>query len=325
MAVLLRQLREEAFMSGRKYSQVELANSVSEAIRCRLAAEEAQVRAESWAAALDEAAQTTASFGPLAASARETLSRLRSQLKTMAGSFTESELMSLSLEQVQAQRRQVERLRAQLEEVERRCREGNDDASLRAQLAAVLELARRNRDELEPWLRDVYDDFTEETRALLEQADLSVSATGTLGVAAVRVGEQAARYEEMLRQASRRRQLDAERRYVAAALEQVCSEMAFGPRRPPQGGPLEDILLEVDTYAYGIIQFRLQLDGTIRSESELVETSCCANFALIEDKLRTLGVHSGFRYEADQQPVRLRKGEKSLPGTEPGAATQGAL
>jgi hypothetical protein len=276
-------------------------------------------------AALTDAARTTASLETVVASAQETSAAIRRQLQSMVESFSESRLMSLSLDQVQAQRQKVERLRSQLEQIAQKCREGSDAASLRAELVAVLDLLQKNRNEIEPWLSDIYGEFTAGVRALIERLDQEIRATGAIGAHTESIHQQIAEYETLMGRVSQRRALDADRRYTAAALEEVCKELGFAPKLLPQNGPLEDLALEVDTYAYGIIHFRLQLDGAIRSQSELVEASCCANFAMIEDRLRELGVISGFRYEGDQQPVRLRKGEKSLPGSEPGAVIRGSL
>lgn len=312
-------------MSGRKYSQVELANNVREAIRCRLAAEESLARAETIVAALAEAMQTTPALAAAVVSARETLAQIRQQLESMTETFAPSQLMQLTLARVQAQRQRIELLQTQLEQIAQQGRAGSQAATHRAELAAMLDRLQKDRDELEPWLRDVYASFTSETCTLLEHADQEIRASETLDATVARILHQLAQYDAMIGRAGERRARDRERRYVAAALEQVCREMAFAPQLLPQASLLEDLVLEVETYAYGVIHFRLQLDGTIRSQSELVETSCCANFAMIEDKLRALGVLSGFRYEGDQRPVRLQKGEKSLSDSEPGATMQETL
>ena len=54
-------------------------------------------------------------------------------------------------------------------------------------------------------------------------------------------------------------------RLIAAELAARGLSVRLAGRR---SGPLEDLVLEVDTYAYGIIQFRLMLEGTIRSLSD---------------------------------------------------------
>ncbi len=312
-------------MSGRKYSLVELANNVREAIRCRLAAEEACARAESLVVALVEAARSTPSLRDAASSARDALVEIKSQLDILAETFDESQMMRLTLADARQERQRVERLKSNLDRIATRCRAGNEAAMLRAELVAVIDRLQKDRDEIEPWLRDVYDPFTQETGRLLEQSDRQIRATGSINALADQIHQQIAHYEAMMERWAERRVLDRERRYVADALKTVCREMAFDTKLLPQNGPLEDLVVEVNTFAYGIIEFRLQLDGTIRSQSEIIEASCCVNFSMIEDKLRGLGVLSGFRYEGDQQPVRLKKGEKSLPDSEPGVGIQEGL
>jgi len=312
-------------MSGRKYSQVELANNVREAIACRMAAAEAYARAQTLVAALGEAAATTAALKSLAASAEATLNEIRQQLESLKDLFHESQMMAMPLSQVRAQRQKVEQLKTQLEDIAKKCREGNSAAAQRAELSALQKLLEKNRLDLEPWLRDVYDNFTQETTELITHADQEIQATGAMPSVAGKVPEQAAQYQHMIAKVDERRKSDAERQYIAQKLQQVCKEMGFDAKLLPQKGLLDDLVLEVDTYAYGLVHFRLQLDGTIRSQSEMIEPACCLNFAMIEDQLRTMGVISSFRYEGDQQPVRLRKGEKSLPDSEPAAAIGKAL
>ncbi|MEW6209240.1 MAG: hypothetical protein AB1631_12790 [Acidobacteriota bacterium] len=312
-------------MSGRKYSLVELANNVRGAIRCRLEAEEACAHAESLVAALTEAARSTPALMEAASSAGRTFAEIKNHLDDLSKTFDESRMMQLTLDQVQQERQRVERLKLNLDRISNECRAGNEAAALRVELVAVIDRLQKDRDEIEPWLRDVYDPFTEETRRLLEQSDEEIRARGSISALAGRIHQQIARYEAMREKAAERRLLDRERRHIAYALKSVCAEMAFDANLLPQSGPLEDLVVEVNTFAYGMLEFRLQLDGTIRSRSEMIEASCCANFSMIEDKLRALGVLSGFRYEADQQPVRLRKGEKSLSDSEPGATRREGL
>jgi hypothetical protein len=312
-------------MSGRKYSLVELANNVREAIRCRLEAEEACAHAESLVAALGEAARSAPALAQAASSAEKTLAEIKNHLDVLSKNFDESRMMQLTPDQVKQERQTVERLKSSLERIAGQCRAGNEAAALRAELTAVLDRLQKDRREIEPWLRDVYDPFTEETRLLLEQSDEEIRRQGSIGALAERIRQQIISYEAMREKACERRLLDRERRHVANALKSVCSEMAFDANLLPQNGPLEDLVVEVNTFAYGMLEFRLQLDGTIRSRSEMIEASCCANFSMIEDKLRALGVLSGFRYEADQQPVRIRKGEKSMPDSGQGATRQEGL
>lgn len=304
-------------MSGRKYSEVELANNVREAIRCRLAAQETLSRAESLTAALTDAARTTDSLGPVAQAAQETLSQIREELRLLSEQFQESRLMRLDLSEVRRRRERVESLRTRLQTIIHQCREGQSAAGLRAELARVEDELARSCDELEPWLRDVYETYTRETRELSDRADQEIRATGSLGLLSQQILAHGAEFQGMLDQASERRGQDADRRYAAEALRKVCvSQMGFSARLLPQNGPLDDLVVEVDTIAYGIIHFRLQLDGTIRSQSEMEVASCPANFKEIENHLRLLGVISNFRYEGDQSPVVITNDAKPMPGNE---------
>ncbi len=300
-------------MSGRKYSEVQLANSIKDAISCRLATEQTYARAESLVSSLREAAAATRSLKPLAESAQETLAEIKAQLDSLRDKFDERHMARLSLEQVQTERRKVDGLKTRLEDIDRQCRAGSNAASLRARLVTVLNLLEKKHDEIEPWLRDVYSTFDEECRVLLARVDDEIQRTGSIGTLTADIDKRVTQFDKHMDDVSKRQTLDAERRYVASALEKVCTSIAFKPKLLPQSGPLDDLVLEVDTRSYGVIRFKLELDGQIQSDSKLDESSCCVNFTMIEEKLRTFGVLSEFRYE-DDVPVHLRKGEKDLPG-----------
>jgi hypothetical protein len=310
-------------MSGRKYSEVELANSVREAIACRMTAEDAARRASYLAASLREAAERVDALRPTAEAVEQALAAIREQLSAIEGEFHQNCLMQLELEDVRRRSAAMERLRGNLEQIAARCRSGENAAAARAEVGALEAQLESERAALEPWLRDVYPDYVERTKRLAVALDDEIRATGSSS-AASRVRDHAGEFDQMRAKASGRRAQDAERRYIADAVRRVCTEMGFEAALLPQKSALEDLVVEVNTFAYGILHFRLELGGTIRSQSELSETTCCANFGMIEDKLRSLGVISAFRYEGDQSPVRIEKGAKELPGSEPQGAARGA-
>lgn len=301
-------------MSGRKYSKVELAAQVREAIGCRTAAEEALMHATGLVRSLNEAARTTGALGNQARSANTGLTEIREELKSMTEAFAEAKLMRLELGDIRARRGRVDDLRKRLEEIARSCREGCGAAGVRAEAARLFDEASRERHALEPWLGPEYASFVSQARELLDETDREIRATGSAHDLAARVPSLDQQHVRMLERVSERRASDAERRYVAEALQRVCTEeLGFAVTARPQKTPLDDLVMEVDTFAYGIILFRLQLDGTLRSQSDLGEASCPANFQMIEQRLRSLGVASSFRYESDQQPVVIEKDEKPAP------------
>jgi hypothetical protein len=310
-------------MSGRKYSTVELNNNIRQAIRCRLEAEETCARAESLVASLAQAAATTTSLEPLVASAQETLNAARLQLQSTQKTFDQGHIAQLSLSEVQQERRKVQHLAAELRQIDERCRAGTDAAATRASLVGLLDLLEKQRDEIEPWLRDVYSRFQDDSRSLLARTDNEIRRSGTITSLQGEIDQQITQLDEYMEQVSKRRTLDSERHYVAAALEKTCKDMAFEPKFLPQTGPLDDLVLAVNTFAYGVIQFRLQLDGAIHSDSMLSESACFADYTMIEDKLRNLGVITEFRHEDDGQPVRLRRGAKDVPGSGPARVIHG--
>jgi hypothetical protein len=301
-------------MSGRKYSKVDLQNNVREAIRCRLAAEDALARAESLYNVLSDAARATESLRPAARVARDSLEQIREELKSLSSNFQESRLMRLDLSEVRRRRKKVDDLREGLEAISRQCREGQSAAGLRAEIQRVADELDRRSEALEPWLRDVYEEYRAQTRDLLRRADEEMRATGSTGTLARQVPAHTARYQGMLDRVEDRRNKDAERRYIADALQRICiSELGFSAKILPPEGPLDDLVVEVDTFAFGILRFRLELGGDIHSRSDADVSACPANFKQIEENLKSLGVISNFRYEGDQSPVVIRDEAKPLP------------
>jgi hypothetical protein len=273
-------------------------------------------RAGAVVVAVSEIAQSVASLRPTAEAAAETHRQIGRELEQIRESFVAKRMMRLDPAEVEVRRRRVTALQTQLEGLMARCREGNASAGLRAELAALLGEVEQSRAQLEPWLEESYASFINETYALLEQVDQSLAVRGSAAEHAGAVAAKLTDLTAMRSRAAERQTLDAQRQYVAQALHAVCQDMGFSAHTLPAGGPLEDLLIEVDTHAYGTIRFQLQLEGTIRSQSEMIEASCAGNFARIEEGLRALGVISGFRYEGDQRPVRIEKGAKPHPDSD---------
>jgi hypothetical protein len=296
-------------MSGRKYSRVELLTSVREALTCLREAEDAVRRAAPLAQELERAAIDSEPLRPAAVSIRATMRVLNERVASMTAEYTESHMMRLDPVAVRRRRDDVDTLRRDIEDVMRRCRDAAGAVAVRAEMSACLVQLEADRSRLEPWLGDRYASYVERTRALLSD----LGATSTISS---RVAAHAAELDSLRQQASERSALDTERRYVATALQRVCrDELGFTARLLPQSTPIEDLIVEVDTVAYGLMQFRLELDGTARSESEVLG-SCPSIFGRIEDTLKTLGVVSAFRYEADHRPVRLEQAARELPAME---------
>jgi hypothetical protein len=301
-------------MSGRKYTEVELKNTVRNAIHCRMEMQDALARAESLATALTATARQTDALRGTAQHAREALDEVRQASDDLGLSFCEDRLMRLTMDEVVAKRRNIEGLRKKLQAIAAQCHAGQEAANVRAELLRIIGELESRRDILEPWLRDVWSDYESRARQTAVELDRRIASDGTAGPVTTSVAGLDAEFDRMLNDVRDRRALDGERRYVAEALRKVCvDELGFTSRQLVQRGPLDDLVIEIDTIAYGIIHFRLQLDGTIRSESNLIEASCPSNFAKIEEGLRSFGVISSFRYEADQRPVRIERGAQDLP------------
>lgn len=301
-------------MSGRKYSQVELAAQVREALRCRLAAEQALGAAEIMAGTLAEAAQTVEALQDAAMSVQETLTSLHREIASMQEAFSEANLMRLDPSEVRARRERVDNLRGRLDAVVRNCREGCGAAGVRVEAARLVEQIAQERAAFLPWLGEEYDAFATGAASALAETDREIRVTGSAVSGASHILSMGEDFDQMVARVATRREQDAERRYIADALLKVCREdLGFAAKILPQKAPIDDLVIEVDTFAYGLLQFRLLLEGTIRSQSELMEASCPIHFGAIEKNLRALGVLSNFRYEGDQRSVVIEKDAKPTP------------
>ena len=313
-------------MSGRKYSQAMVENAVREAIRHALAAEQALEGASSLVAGMEQAALVTESLRPSCELARKALAKLEAQVRETRVTVEPGKLGHLTPPEISRRRDAMAALRAELDEIATRCREGNAAAGVLAEIARVHETLEQGAETLEPWTRDTFAGFSASVANLLAETRAAVASAGSARGLEDRIRSTAASLDEMQRAADGRRVMAAEREYIATALARVCSaDLGFAVTRLSQSGPLDDLVLEVDTFAYGLLHFRLQLDGMIRSESPLVAASCPSNFKLIEDRLRSLGVLAAFRYEADQRPVTLTSDAKRPPAEARAGHREGAV
>lgn len=300
-------------MSGRKYSQVELAAQVHEVIRCKMEVTETLANAESLAAALTDAAGSTEALKNAAESVSGTLQAIRAEMDSMSKAYDKSKLMRLDINEVRSRRARIERLGRDVESMAEACKSGCGAAGLRTGITHLREQAARQRDDLRPWIEAEFDEFVGTVERVLADTDAEIRATGAASSVAPRILSLGPAFSGLVGRSAERRSLDADRRYVADALRKVCADdLGFAARFLPQAKPADELVVEVDTFAYGLIHFRLELDGTIRSRSEVMG-ACPANFGKIEAQLRSLGVLSCFRYEADQRPVVIERDEKPIP------------
>lgn len=310
-------------MSGRKYSQVELAAQVSETIRCRIAAEDALVQADSLSTALAKAAKTTAALRETARAAASRIDQIRSELETTRKGSTQARLLRLDIQAVRGQRAQVDALRRELSEIGQRCQAACGAGGAHLEAAAVADRIAREREAVEPWLGAEYTDIREKAQVLLVDIEREIRMSGT-APSASRIRPVSDDHEQLLERVKGRRLRDADRRYIAEALQRVCTaDLGFAATILAQRSPLEDLIVEVNTHAYGMMQFRLELDGTVRSQSEMItDTVCPTNFGKLEARLREMGVVSRFVYEADQTPVIISKDQRPEPQVSPERTSQ---
>jgi hypothetical protein len=301
-------------MSGRKYSQYALEQSIQEALRCGIDARDLAVEADARVQALAALAEQVPAVRAVVASVGRVVDEIRRRLAAIEGELNVREATRLAVGRVDDFRREITDLRRRLDEVSAQSGAGQDTAARRIELAALLHQISSQEGELRDWATDDYDRLHQELKNLVSQADVALqSGLASAGVPEVEpVAGHLARLRE---EVSSKRLKDRERRYVLEALVKVCESLGFKVTIVPSQRPTDDLVVEVNTFAHGVIQFRLQLDGYLRSESSIVPLACDVRFGALEEKLRGLGVITAFQYEADQRPVRLQRGSKSLPET----------
>jgi len=302
-------------MSGRKYTKVEIQDKIRDVLNCQLQVKEAYTKAKSFVNTLSEMSLTTVSLKDLVTSAKSVLNHIQCQIESMNTLVEESEMIKLTMSDIQKNTKMIEQLKFQLEDIIDKCREGKNASSKRNELLMLFHQLINERDLLCPWLQEnIYERFVDEIKDMLKNADNEITKTGSIEGIAEKIPNQLARYKKMKEKAIHSKQLDLERRYIASSIEIICNEMGFASKWLSQENLFDDLIMEVKTHAYGIITFRLQLDGTIRSNSEIDKGSCCSNYIQIEDKLKSFGLDSEFKYEEDDQPIRQEKNEQPYEG-----------
>ena len=318
-------------MSGRKVTPITLDVAVRTAVRLQGTAEDARTRARSIVTAL------TARIGRSGAPSAG-VAALRRRIGEIEERWPE-ETRRLTVSRAQRRAEKFRELGDEFSTVASDARAMLGAADVRAATAAVSAEVEARDSELRPWLGDRWDDFAGRVRGLLAQADQAIrSGRGATDRATVE--RLAAELDELLQQVAADRQEAAEREHVAAAIEEVGGEMGYAVTRRPLEAPQDDLVLDIDTYAYGRIQVRLEFGTftagavpgghepggiTWRSESAgLSRSECGTTFPDIAERLRRLGVGTRFTYEQDGQPVQQARAAATPPLSTPVAATQGA-
>lgn len=301
-------------MSGRKVATITLDEALQQELRSRTAADDALTRARSLLAALVAQADQAPAFS-------ERVPEIQRGFDDIQRSWpTDGEALR-SVSSAQSRRNTFENLTSRLRTIANDCRRELRLAEVRFTLSALLAEVEARAPELRPWLGDGWNDFAGRVRARLRKLDARIARGRGPATDGTAVDDLAAELDRLLERAAADRQRAAERRHVADAIEQVCAEMGFAATLKPPSAPTDDLVVTVETHAYGLIEIRLALDLTWRSESSgLTTRDCGRTFPLIEGKLRGLGVRSPFRYEADDRPVDSARDARSLPGTAPAAA-----
>ncbi len=300
-------------MSGRKYAKYELERNIRESLQCKVEAWDLLIEAGARVNALAESMQNVPALKSILDKAQADMAEIQQKLAETDKDLTSSKLKRLSSEKVRTYRADITNLRRKLEEIIVDCRKGQTGGSLRVEIASMLNQLNMQQETIRPWTDEAYDNLHEQVKELLKISDQELHMTGSVSVSMDDINDLLNKFSVIRKQAAEIRFQDEQRRYVLEALLAVCKELGFAGTTFEQDRPDDDLIVDVNTYSHGVIRFRLMLDGTIRSASEMVEASCGERFTVIEDKLRNIGVVTGFRYEGDQRPVRLERNAKSLP------------
>jgi hypothetical protein len=298
-------------MSGRKYAEYQVERSIREALQCGMDAADLAAEADSQLQALAELADGVPAVKAFMNSVESVVGEVRQRLDVIERELTAKRWFGLSLERVGALRAELANLRNRLRGEVERCRASQHAAASRLQLAALVRKMALQALELRAWTADAFDEFQRSVEKLVAQADASVAA-GSPAANPFDVESLVRRWGNLRDGVDQMRLQNCQRQYVYEALTKVCQSLGYEVHSQPSERPTDDLVAEVNTFSHGMIRFRLQLDGVIRSESTMIPHSCDRGFGAIEDKLRKIGVMTAFHYE-DDRPVRVQLGSKSLP------------
>jgi hypothetical protein len=292
-------------MSGRKYSRIELVNRIRAAIQLHAEAREALSAASAQLEALARESGGASTYEKFRVEAAGQLASLRAEFEALGQRISAAEGTDPDdLDEIDAIRARIAAASTATSKTWSDLRTANERLSHRLELVGLRDRVAAGRTEFACWAPNLLADLESHLTATIQSLEGSATAAG-IDIASI-LGDARDRYAALCESCRQNREAAEDRRFVADAVEKVCLDLAFSVRREPQQSPLEDLLLVVDTHAYGSVRFRLELEGNIRSESELAEPACGLNFPLIEKRLRAYGVLSAFRYEADQRPVRIK-------------------
>jgi hypothetical protein len=189
---------------------------------------------------------------------------------------------------------------------------GESSATQRLELASLLHRIVAEQGELRAWAAQSYDDLRKRVESRISHIERALRQEH-LPPGDDAVSKLAGELDNLKNDVMSKRVANEERRYVLEALTRVCRNQGYEVTTYSSESPTDDLRVDVNTWSHGIIRFRLQLDGIIKSDSAMIPDSCDVRFGDIETKLQSIGVKTAFRHADDDRPVRIQRGSKSLP------------
>lgn len=192
------------------------------------------------------------------------------------------------------------------------------DARARELLTGIERIrieTRGNAATLERWFSDAQGELLHHLESCQSQIE-----HGELVETARQLESLAATAQQRHDQARALQQQDEQRRYVLQSLREVCHEMGWGdvgePALEDHNNPGSVLVYKTDTYASGIITFRLSLEGIqLLSPISSEGATCHREFAGVSERLKKFGVTTKFesRQGVEDLPEDRARGELDLP------------
>ncbi len=318
-------------MSGRKYSQVQLDAARAVALENGDRAMEAVGRCEERIAEFEAAVRAESNVPELFRELLVELHQAAGEAKEQCDSARRTlQKRFIGMEVVRGQQSRIADCTARLDALDRQARTCLSGLGIETRCEAFRARVENERDRFRLWAPDRYDAVLRDVRSL--QGDLRNALGRGAGVEGFgqRLDRTVGQWETLVGDVEQREHQNRRREMVIDAVKGCCQTLGYSVSRRQQPDPNQTVELVVDTQLYGEILFTLELDGLLRSRSDVwldeqqsvfdgsgsdQEQAPCKHWAneLTEKMKENYGMELAFRYEDSQKPVDQSRTAKGLP------------
>lgn len=316
-------------MSGRKYTQVELdaarAMALENGDRAMEAVGRCEQRIAEFEAAVEAESDVPNLFRDLLVKLHQAAREARQQCDLARETLKNT---SLDMDAVERQQKDIADCTTRLDTLDRQVRTCLSGLGIETRCEAFRARVENERDRFRLWDSDRYDRVAQDARSV--QNDLRNALGRGEGVEGFgeRLDETVQQWEMLVEDVEQREHQNRRREMVIEAIEGCCEKLGYTASRCQQPDPNKAIELAVDTKYYGKILFTLELDGPLRSQSDVwleeqeavfegseKEQAPCKHWVneLTERMKANYGMELEFRYQDSEKPEDQSRTAKGLP------------